>query len=90
MNDFRADGTLKRVKENSVEADNAFWTEISQQVKSEQTAVAFTKNLLTFIVGRKLTVTDMQVVDLVVRRTAGSNYKTADILAEIIRVYFRA
>lgn len=52
-------------------------------------ARSFTRNLVAFTVGRNNNIHDMKTVDAILIKTAKDGYRVRDILAEILKLYFR-
>ena len=58
--------------------------------KSErEIAIAFTKNLLSFIIGRKPNPDDRKKIEKIIKATAKKKYRTQDIYAQIIKEYVK-
>lgn len=83
---------LGRLKSESFSPDDAekHLESLKKTVmKSERRiARAFTKNLITFVHGRRLAIDDLQRIDQIMDETKEDGYRAQDILAEVIAAYF--
>ena len=55
----------------------------------ETMARSFTRNLITFTIGRYTNIYDMKTIDAILAKTAPTGYRAGDILAEILERYFK-
>ena len=49
----------------------------------------FARNLIAFAIGRDTNIHDMQTVETILDNTAKDGHRVRDILAEILKAYFR-
>jgi hypothetical protein len=55
---------------------------------SYKTALSFTRKVLSFSTGRKTDISDYKTIEKIVDKCSATDYKAADLLAEIVQEYF--
>ena len=85
MNNFSTMGMIAK------EFEKAPLDNLRERITSEKKvlASAFTKQLISYIVGRNTNVYDKKIIQLIVKKTENNGYRVRDIFTEIISTYFR-
>ena len=89
MHVFDVLGRVKKDEFTLKEADHHFKS-LKQTVTASERRIAsaFTKNLITFITGRKPGIQDLQTVNQILIETESNGYRAGDVLTAIIANYF--
>jgi len=77
----------RRIEKQDREAEAEFKQKVLSANKT--IAAAFTRHLISYIIGRETTVFDKSSVTKIVTKTEKNGYRLRDVLGEIINVYFK-
>ena len=82
-------GSLKTDEFNAKEAaDTLALLREELDPKTRRIASAFTKSLLSFSTGKKLTINDLMAVDEILDEVEADGFRSRDILEQIVTRYF--
>lgn len=65
--------------------------QLSEKLKTAEVTMAraFTRNLVAYVIGRDTNIYDMRTVDKFLSKTSSTEYQVRDILADVLRFYFK-
>ena len=77
----------QRIKSQDTEAEVKLLQRVS--VADKKMASAFTRQLISYIIGRETSVYDSCQIEKIIKRTANNKFLVSDILSEILSIYFK-
>jgi len=77
----------RRIADQDTVAEETLMKRLSKAQKT--IASAFTRHLISYIIGRETTIFDKNAVNRILLKTEKNNYRLTDLLAGIIDVYFK-